>query len=172
MFFEYQANMFCSTWIEIKRSRHLTHLFGNQKKLLPGVILFRVNTKDNVIRINEIWAHGFGFRANIDLLQPQRPKRSLRRSEVYETLKELINQHGFNGTACILKTFCDASKELTQKSGMLFKLFKLIFTQPSTDDRLTATDDRKDSYWTSNNCDEFTRQCPLWLLKLTPYTDI
>lgn len=117
---------------------------------------FRINVKDNIIRVNQIFAHAFGFRANIDLLQPVRLEpHKIRRREVYETLEELINQlvhvsiqselyygsswrywsififslrHGFDGRACILKTFCDASKEVTPQSGMLFKLFKLIFT--------------------------------------------
>lgn len=39
-----------------------------------------------------------------------------------------IRRHGFDGRACILKTFCDASKALTPKTGMFFKLFKLIFS--------------------------------------------
>lgn len=67
---------------------------------------FRVNTKDNIIKNNQIFAHGFGFRANIDVTQPNVPsflpseqelhrnrkRRSLTRHEVYETLEELINQ--------------------------------------------------------------------------------
>lgn len=55
---------------------------------------FRVNVKDNIIKVNQIFAHGFGFRANIDLLQPMRPNHKIRRREVYDTLEELINQHG------------------------------------------------------------------------------
>lgn len=54
---------------------------------------FRVNVKDNVIRNNQIFAHAFGFRANIDLLQPVVPEpHRLQRREVYETLEELINR--------------------------------------------------------------------------------
>jgi hypothetical protein len=62
-------------------------------------IQFRVNVKDNVIKVNQIFAHGFGFRANIDLLQPMRPKHKIRRREVYDTLEELINQHGARNKA-------------------------------------------------------------------------
>lgn len=57
-------------------------------------IQFRVNVRDNILKVNQIFAHGFGFRANIDLLQPMRPKHKVRRREVYDTLEELINQHG------------------------------------------------------------------------------
>lgn len=53
---------------------------------------FRVNVKDNIVKVNQIFAHAFGFRANIDLLQPQRPNHKIKRREVYETLEELINQ--------------------------------------------------------------------------------
>jgi hypothetical protein len=55
---------------------------------------FRINVRDNIIKVNQIFAHGFGFRANIDLLQPMRPKHKVRRREVYETIEELINQQG------------------------------------------------------------------------------
>jgi hypothetical protein len=54
--------------------------------------------KDDIIKNNTIFSHGFGFRANIDLLQPYRPPkpkaRKIRRREVYGTIEELINQHG------------------------------------------------------------------------------
>lgn len=108
---------------------------------------FRINVKDNILKINQIFAHGFGFRANIDLLQPQRPGHQIRRREIYETLQELITQlvhvlssfdiaftpiffyrHGFDGRACILKTLCDASSEIKLQNGMLSRIFKMIFT--------------------------------------------
>jgi PAS domain-containing protein len=80
--------------------KNILKIFPHQK--------FRVNTKDNIIKVNQIFAHGFGFRGNIDLTQPNRPellpseqelhhnrkRRSLTRREVYETLEELINQFG------------------------------------------------------------------------------
>lgn len=40
----------------------------------------------------------------------------------------LFYRQGFDGRACILKTFCDASQEISPRTGMLFKIFKLIFT--------------------------------------------
>lgn len=59
---------------------------------------FRINVKDDIIRNNTIFSHGWGFRANIDLLQPYRPPkpkaRQIRRRDVYGTIEELINQHG------------------------------------------------------------------------------
>lgn len=59
---------------------------------------FRINVKDDIIRNNSIFSHGWGFRANIDLLQPYRPPkpkaRQIRRRDVYGTIEELINQHG------------------------------------------------------------------------------
>lgn len=36
--------------------------------------------------------------------------------------------HGLDGTACISKIFCEASKSIVPHAGMFFKLFKLIFT--------------------------------------------
>lgn len=54
---------------------------------------FRINVKDNIIKVNQIFAHAFGFRANIDLLQPERKTHKIRRREIYETLETLINQY-------------------------------------------------------------------------------
>ncbi|XP_037037189.1 uncharacterized protein LOC119074850 isoform X2 [Bradysia coprophila] len=87
-------------------------------------MFFRANIKDNIVKVNQFWAQSYGFRANFPIENQKRTKRS----DVYDTLSDLINQHGFDGRACILKTFCDASKALTPNSGMLFKMFKLIFS--------------------------------------------
>lgn len=80
---------------------------NNDVSLLLYPTKFRVNTKDNIIKVNQIFAHGFGFRGNIDLTQPNREsllpseqelhhrsrkRRNLTRRDVYETLEELINQ--------------------------------------------------------------------------------
>lgn len=59
---------------------------------LSHLVQFRVNIKDNILQVNQIFAHAFGFRANIDLLQPQRPGHKVRRRDVYQTIEELINQ--------------------------------------------------------------------------------
>lgn len=40
------------------------------------------------------------------------------------------SSHGFDGRACLLKSFCTAALDVDksqQKSGMLFKLLKVIF---------------------------------------------
>lgn len=105
---------------------------------------FRANVKDNIQRSTQFWAQAYGYRANF----PIENRRRTRRSEVYDTLTELINQlvashlkceyfinincsylyrHGYDGRACILKSFCEASTALTPDSGIIFKLFKMIF---------------------------------------------
>lgn len=36
--------------------------------------------------------------------------------------------HGFDGRACVLRAFCDASKMVTPRSGIFLKLFRMIFS--------------------------------------------
>ncbi|KAG4065082.1 hypothetical protein HA402_007479 [Bradysia odoriphaga] len=135
--------------------------------------MFRANIKDNIIQVNQFWAQAYGFRANFPIENQKRTKRS----DVYDTLSDLINQHGFDGRACILKTFCDASKAITPNSGMLFKMFKLIFSNRRKDftsgfNSLPKDDDKLYPYLKSNDCEELDSHCPLSLLNLTPYTDV
>lgn len=69
--------------------RHLVFQNGTR-------ILFRILVKDNILKIHQIFAHGFGFRANIDMLQPPRPRQHLHhkisRREVYATIEQLLIQ--------------------------------------------------------------------------------
>ncbi|KAG5672418.1 hypothetical protein PVAND_002548 [Polypedilum vanderplanki] len=138
----------------------------------PGTrIMFRVNTKDNIIRVNQIFAHGWGFRANIDLTQPDKPsllprvRRSVTRREIFDTLEELVNQHGFNGKSCILKMICDAkNNEPKVSDGMFSKILKLIFQ--------TEHFSKDDNFHHSNACIQQHNDCPLNLLQVSPFTDL
>lgn len=49
---------------------------------------FRANIKDNIIQVNQFWAQAYGFRANYPIENHKRAKRS----DVYDTLSDLINQ--------------------------------------------------------------------------------
>lgn len=40
----------------------------------------------------------------------------------------LLFSHGFDGRACVLRAFCDASRMVTPRSGIFFKLFRLVFS--------------------------------------------
>lgn len=46
-------------------------------------------------------------------------------------LLTIFDSHGLDGKACLLKTFCDATKMSNslgnKKMGMLFKVFQVIF---------------------------------------------
>lgn len=53
--------------------------------------------KDNIYKVNQIFAHGYGFRANIDILQPPIPhryghKHSIGRREIFSNFEQLMTQ--------------------------------------------------------------------------------
>uniref|UniRef100_A0A182JQ01 Uncharacterized protein n=1 Tax=Anopheles christyi TaxID=43041 RepID=A0A182JQ01_9DIPT len=118
---------------------------------------FRVNIKDAIADNTTIWAQGIGFRMNIEFYNP--PGLKITRRDVHQSLESMIMSHGFDGRACILRTFCEVSKAMTPKSGILFKLFKLIFRLPQGDDEYFP-------YLTANDCNELDRHCPITQLDM------
>ncbi|XP_053671733.1 uncharacterized protein LOC128721945 [Anopheles nili] len=129
---------------------------------------FRVNIKDAVADNSTIWAHAIGFRMNIEFYNP--PGLKITRRDVHDSLESMIMSHGFDGRACILRTFCEVSKVMTPKSGILFKLFKLIFRsqEAGSDDSsvgssnsLPEGDDEYFPYLTADDCRELDRHCPI-----------
>uniref|UniRef100_A0A904A3R1 Secreted protein n=1 Tax=Anopheles quadriannulatus TaxID=34691 RepID=A0A904A3R1_ANOQN len=135
---------------------------------------FRVNIKDAIADNTTIWAHGIGFRMNIEFYNP--PGLKITRRDVHQSLESMIMSHGFDGRACILRTFCEVSKAMTPKSGILFKLFKLIFRSnaPGSDDSssigssnsLPEGDDEYFPYLTADDCSELDRHCPITQLDM------
>ncbi|ETN57718.1 hypothetical protein AND_010710 [Anopheles darlingi] len=135
--------------------------------------IFRVNIKDGMADNSSIWAHGIGFRMNIEFYNP--PGLKITRRDVHQSLESMIMSHGFDGRACILRTFCEISKVMTPKSGILFQLFKLIFrsNSPDPDDSsigssnsLPEGDDKYFPYLTANDCRELDRHCPITQLEM------
>ncbi|XP_052890954.1 uncharacterized protein LOC128299124 [Anopheles moucheti] len=139
--------------------------------------IFRVNIKDGVADNSTIWAHGIGFRMNIEFFNP--PGLKITRRDVHQSLESMIMAHGFDGRACILRTFCEVSKVMTPKSGILFKLFKLVFRSNASgaDDSsigssnsLPEGDDEYFPYLTANDCKELDRHCPITQLDMDGVT--
>uniref|UniRef100_A0A182NDU8 Uncharacterized protein n=1 Tax=Anopheles dirus TaxID=7168 RepID=A0A182NDU8_9DIPT len=118
---------------------------------------FRVNIKDAIADNSTIWAQGIGFRMNIEFYNP--PGLKITRRDVHQSVESMIMSHGFDGRACILRTFCEISKVMTPKSGILFKLFKLIFRLPEGDDKYFP-------YLSANDCKELDRHCPITQLDM------
>ncbi|XP_070503921.1 uncharacterized protein [Chironomus tepperi] len=159
------------------------HRMKRQLIFQPGTrIMFRVNTKDNIIKVNQIFAHGFGFRGNIDLTQPDninlmtpehRMKRSVTRREVYETLGELMNQFGFEGRYCIQRMICSATHNIPLSAkGIFSKVFKLIFAGGQSTKGLRSDDEKDYPYLSSDDCSKLLHHCPLHLFDISPFTDI
>ncbi|XP_058117976.1 uncharacterized protein LOC131284674 [Anopheles ziemanni] len=139
---------------------------------------FRVNIKDGVADNTSIWAQGIGFRMNIEFFNP--PGLKITRRDVHQSVENMIMAHGFDGRACILRTFCEISKVMTPKSGILFKLFKMIFRSKAlgSDDSsigssnsLPQGDEEYFPYLTANDCEELERHCPISQLDMDRLED-
>ncbi|XP_055715761.1 uncharacterized protein LOC129809739 [Phlebotomus papatasi] len=127
-----------------------------------GKVFFRVNIKDNVIKVNQIWAHAYGFRQNYDINWPYPSSYKVRRRDVHETVEDFMGALGFNGRACLRRSVCEAKEIENQESGMFRKLFKKIF----------SVDLRQHSYMIPTSCEEMRESCPINFLDLSPYTDL
>ncbi|KAH8399503.1 hypothetical protein KR215_011976 [Drosophila sulfurigaster] len=94
---------------------------------------WRTNGKNNLFKINTIFSYGYGFRANYPFPDPKdqrKRNRVLFKRDLFSKLESALDGHGFDGRACLLKSFCTALYDVDkpqQKSGMLFKLLKLVF---------------------------------------------
>ncbi|XP_055315513.1 uncharacterized protein LOC129575653 [Sitodiplosis mosellana] len=126
-------------------------------------MFFRTNIKANVLSpTNQLLAFAYGYRANY----PIENDIKIKRRDVYDSMEELIDHHGsFNGRACLTKLLCDASSTISADSGMFARLYQLIFRLPQADDELYST-------FNADKCGKYSAECPLRLLKLTPYTDL
>ncbi|XP_055847413.1 uncharacterized protein LOC129913051 isoform X3 [Episyrphus balteatus] len=129
-------------------------------------MFFRINIKYNVFNWTNIWTHGVGFKANMNILNDRKPLRPFRR-DTYEVLHQLLDLHGFDGKACLLKAFCVASREANEGflNGVLYKLLRYIF-------ELNEHDRRHFKYLKDENCDQILHHhCPLSFNSISPFTD-
>nr|XP_044251617.1 uncharacterized protein LOC108065548 isoform X2 [Drosophila takahashii] len=99
---------------------------------------WRTNGKNNLWTINTLWAYGYGFRTNYPFPSIEEQKKDnavffrLFKRDLFSKLETALDGHGFDGRACMLKSFCTALNDVDnpkQKSGMLFKMLKLIFSR-------------------------------------------
>ncbi|XP_055389285.1 uncharacterized protein LOC129618515 [Condylostylus longicornis] len=140
---------------------------------------FRVSIRNNILQVNNVFSYSVGLRANMPIesdhlhyldfnIHPHHPKpKTIRRRHVYETIEDLLNAHGLDGRACILKSFCTVTESIREGygTGMLFKIFQLIFTPRDHDKRHFP-------YLNENNCNQLLHQhCPFGFDSISPYTD-
>ncbi|KAH8247858.1 hypothetical protein KR038_011073 [Drosophila bunnanda] len=99
---------------------------------------WRTNGKNNLWTINTLYAYGYGFRTNYPFPSIEEQKKDnavffrLFKRDLFSKLETALDGHGFDGRACMLKSFCTAIRDVdkpSKKSGMLFKLLKLIFSR-------------------------------------------
>ncbi|XP_038120180.1 uncharacterized protein LOC6048007 [Culex quinquefasciatus] len=132
----------------------------------------RANIKDRMVDSTNVWAQGIGYRWNVEFNNP--PGLKIAKRDLHQSLGELLENHGFDGRACILRAFCELSKVVTPESGMLFKLFRKIFTHSAaaTDASSTGSnslpegDESYFPYLKSGDCEELDRHCPISQLEV------
>ncbi|XP_068155089.1 uncharacterized protein [Drosophila tropicalis] len=135
---------------------------------------WRTNGKNNLWKINTLYSYGYGFRANYPFPEPKDQRKDnlvffrLFKRDLFSKLETALDGHGFDGRACLLKSFCTAVYDVDkpqQKSGMLFKLLKLIFS-------LEDHEKHHMPYLREENCEQIMHShCPLSFDSISPYTD-
>ncbi|KAI8044068.1 hypothetical protein M5D96_000218 [Drosophila gunungcola] len=128
---EYESSSTNATRILRRGKRYLQFSKGSRMS-------WRTNGKNNLWRINTLYAYGYGFRTNYPFPSIEEQKKDnavffrLFKRDLFSKLETALDGHGFDGRACMLKSFCTALNDVdspTQKSGMLFKMLKLIFSR-------------------------------------------
>ncbi|XP_014096774.1 uncharacterized protein [Bactrocera oleae] len=130
-------------------------------------VSWRTNGKNNILNINTLWAYGYGFRVNFPFPGPDDSRRPFFKRDVLHSLEDVLNGHGLDGRACVLKSYCTAVLDVDSNisGGMLYKMLKLIFT-------LHDHDKRHFSYLRLENCRQILHShCPLSFDSISPYTD-
>ncbi|XP_029409132.2 uncharacterized protein LOC105232961 isoform X2 [Bactrocera dorsalis] len=130
-------------------------------------VSWRTNGKNNILNVNTLWAYGYGFRVNFPFPGPDESRRKYFKRDVLHSLEDVLNGHGLDGRACVLKSYCTAALDVDSNisGGMLFKMLKLIFT-------LHDHDKRHFSYLRLENCKQILHShCPLSFDSISPYTD-
>ncbi|XP_053686011.1 uncharacterized protein LOC128735554 [Sabethes cyaneus] len=137
----------------------------------------RCNVKDRAIDSTNIWAQGVGYRWNVEFNNP--PGLRITKRDLHNSIDEMIQSHDFDGRACILRAFCEISKSMTPKSGILFKLFKKIFAhsspidESSTDSNsLPEGDELYFPFLKSTDCVELDQHCPISHLALPDGSEV
>ncbi|TMW48667.1 hypothetical protein DOY81_006256 [Sarcophaga bullata] len=91
---------------------------------------WRTTVKNNILKVNTLWGYGFGFRANFPFPDKADRRRPFFKRDVFQSLTDVLDGHGLDGQACILKSYCTAHLDADSDigNGMLFKLLKYLFT--------------------------------------------
>ncbi|XP_048504739.1 uncharacterized protein LOC110117056 [Athalia rosae] len=121
----------------------------------PGSKFFlRMNFKDAILNSTPIFAHVAGFKVAWDVpegklkFSGRRPIRA-----VLEDAEFLFNRHGFDGKSCLLNNICHAADYVSQKTGVVAKILRLLLRD--------LREDRNASVKDSFTCRDRKSSCPL-----------
>ncbi|XP_055548787.1 uncharacterized protein LOC129732198 [Wyeomyia smithii] len=172
------AVIYGSSGVEVNEYSNSTRVLTRRKRYLIFRDISRgfarCNVKDRAVDSTNIWAQGVGYRWNVEFTNP--PGLRITKRDLHNSISEMIQSHGFDGRACILRTFCEISKAVTPKSGMLFKLFKKIFTDSDASstgsNSLPEGDELYFPYLKSTDCQELDQHCPISHLALPEGSEV
>uniref|UniRef100_A0A1B0ATR6 Uncharacterized protein n=1 Tax=Glossina palpalis gambiensis TaxID=67801 RepID=A0A1B0ATR6_9MUSC len=128
---------------------------------------WRCNVKNNILNVTTIWGYGYGFRVNFPFPDKSERHHGIFKRDIFQALTDILNGHGLDGQACLLKSFCTALLDVNSdlSDGMLYKLLKYMFT-------LNDEDKRYFPYLRRENCQQILHShCPLSFNNISPYTD-
>ncbi|KYN18057.1 hypothetical protein ALC57_09702, partial [Trachymyrmex cornetzi] len=94
-------------------------------------------------------------------------KRSLSRQLVYKVFTNKIDNFGYPGLDCLLRTICEAGKYSLNENGVLGDILRIIFT-PS----MSMSEDLPDEIIeaeSEQHCNQRYERCPVNLLDLASY---
>ncbi|XP_026326165.1 uncharacterized protein LOC113234859 [Hyposmocoma kahamanoa] len=89
-------------------------------------------------------------------------RKGLARKYVYVTLENMLEKHGFEGRACLLRAICESTTSHFLHNGVLGDILHLVLT-PSTS---MLEEDLEDCYYEAeylgleDHCDYYAHECP------------
>ncbi|KAJ8688555.1 hypothetical protein QAD02_024350 [Eretmocerus hayati] len=96
---------------------------------------YKINYKASPLHYTTIVAQASGFKVAWPLpsgSSASHPKgRSLSRAEARESIRSLLDSHGFDGEVCLTKSLCQAMEYIREKNGILRKIFHILFRNKS-----------------------------------------
>ncbi|XP_017758791.1 PREDICTED: uncharacterized protein LOC108549785 [Eufriesea mexicana] len=123
---------------------------------------YRVNYKITSFSYTTIFAQASGFKLVWELPSGTTATRIGRSIyDVHRAAELVYESHGFDGRACLLKNICQAMDYVSQRDGVIAKIFKLLAGSYATNGSSVAP----------LYCDVHVRSCPLELIDIDSFMD-
>lgn len=154
-----------TTLLYIMTSYNDTSANGRSKRILAfrkgSTFFYRMNYKINSFSYTTIFAQATGFKLVWKLpdglgFKEHRPIR-----DIYENAKLMYESHGFNGQACLMKNYCEATEYIEKQDGMIEKILRLLLRSFIENGTMNAN---------PLTCGHYTNQCPLQFIGINDFS--